>query len=92
MERGRAGRVNRPLLVQAVLIIALIGLGTVFYFQPAATDALAPRWWHWLVLGGLFFLIVALHTWRMKHRSRETLREVIREDQIGATEEDLPPV
>lgn len=92
MERERTGYVDRPLMIQAVLILVLIGLGTVLFFRPVAADTLEPRWWHWLALGGLFFTIVALHSWRMKHRSQRTLREVIREDQMGSTDEDPPPV
>ncbi len=91
MKRGTTGRIDRPLLLEIGLILLLIAVGTVLFLRPAATESLSPRWWHWLVLALLFFGVVGLHTWRAKHRSQRMLREVIREDQMGAADEGNPP-
>jgi|SRR5690606_28058193 len=79
--------VERGLLLEIVLIVLLVVGGIVFYWRPAAMGELVPRWWHWVVLGLLFFAIAGLHTWRARRRSHRVLHEVIRGDagEIGTS-------
>ena len=78
---NRGGR--GALLAEIGLILLLIVLAMVLYFQPAAEGALNPRWWHWLVLGILFFAAVGLATWRRQRQSHHALHQTIRESSDG---------
>jgi hypothetical protein len=71
---------ERALLLEIVLILTLVIGGMVFYWRPAASGELIPRWWHWMLLGVLFFAIAGLHTWRARRRSHRVLHDVIRQD------------
>lgn len=71
---------DRGLLLEVGLGLILFVLGVVLFFQPAAEGPLSPRWWHWLVLGVLFFALVGVHTFRRKQRRHRGLHEAIREE------------
>jgi hypothetical protein len=75
-----SGRPDWQLLLEIGLVLVLIGLGINLFFRPAAEGILSPRWWHWLLLGGLFFGVVGLRTLRRKGRSQRDLHETIRRE------------
>jgi type VI protein secretion system component VasK len=77
-------RPEKALLLEIVLVAVLIAGGAFLYWGPVASGELTPRWWHWLTLGVLFFGILALHTWRAKHRGQRALHRTIREDAASA--------
>jgi hypothetical protein len=66
------------LLFEIMLILILGALSVVYYWRPAAVGFTRPQWWHVLVLGGLLFLILALHMWRRGRDRRRELHESIR--------------
>jgi hypothetical protein len=66
------------LLAEVVLVLVLIGLGLAFYLRPAATYLPAARWWQWMLLGVLFFGVLALDGYRRKRGSRRALRDTLR--------------
>jgi len=74
---------DRATLIEVVLVLALIALGLLLYWRPALEGALAPRWWHWVVLGSLFFATVGFHSWRRNRRNRLALRQVIRDEAVS---------
>lgn len=80
MEPARERRTSRMLVLEVGLILVLIGLGIVLYWRPAAEGMLAPRWWHWVLLAGIFFSVVGLETRRRKRRAHEALHEAIRDE------------
>jgi hypothetical protein len=73
-------RVDRALLAEVVLVLALVALGLVLFWRPAASGVLNPRWWHWTVLAVLFFSVVGLAGYRRRRRGNRALHEVIREE------------
>ncbi|MEX2582899.1 MAG: hypothetical protein WD766_06485 [Gemmatimonadota bacterium] len=81
-------RVEKALIVEILMVLALVVLAMLLYWRPAATGMLSPRWWHWVALGALFFAILALHTWRARHRSHRALHQAIREDAAEEIEEE----
>jgi hypothetical protein len=85
-------RTEKALLIEIVLVLTLVVGGVVFYWSPVAAGELIPRWWHWVVLGLLFFGIAALHTWRSRRRSHRVLHQVIREDAATVGALRSPPV
>lgn len=88
MAPGPIQRTDRSLLLEVGLIITLATLAILLYWRPAARDELSPAWWHGVVLGALFFAIVALHSWRSRRRSQRALHETIREEAATASERD----
>jgi hypothetical protein len=56
------------LLLEALLVLVLIGLSIYFYIVPAGEGRLFPDWWTWPILGVLFFGILFIERWRRKRR------------------------
>lgn len=83
-------RTDRSLLVEVVLILGLLVLALFLYWRPAADGVLAPRWWHWLALGTLFFAIAWLHTWRRRRLGHKALHRVIREESAQLVMNSTP--
>lgn len=72
---------DRLMLVEVGLALALIALAINLYLRPARTETLtSAEWWHWVLMAGLFFGIVGVHTFRRKRLGRMALHDVIRED------------
>lgn len=71
---------DRFMVAEVVLTLILIGLAIYLYLRPAAEGLTSAEWWHWMLLGALFFGIVALHTWRGRRLSQHALHHAIRED------------
>jgi uncharacterized membrane protein len=63
-------RTDRVLLAEVTLILVLFGLGIVFYWRPAAAgwEGDSTAWWQWLLLGAVFFAIMALETFRRRRK------------------------
>jgi hypothetical protein len=80
MAESRRPKLDRLLLGQIALILLLIGLSLVLYVRPAGLGTLSPRWWHWLLLAGLFFGVLWLHALRRRTRAHRDLHETIRRD------------
>lgn len=68
------------LVAEIALTLLLIALGIYFYLRPAAEGLGGAEWWHWVLLAGLFFSILALHNWRKRRGGHRGLHEAIRED------------
>jgi len=83
VDRPPPPRTDRVLLIEAGLVLLLAALGIVLYWRPAAEGFLDPRWWHWMLLAGLFFGIVWLDRWRRQRRTRAALRETLQEERDG---------
>ncbi|MEX2571855.1 MAG: hypothetical protein WD737_11205 [Gemmatimonadota bacterium] len=83
MSERTSNGTDRALLTEILLIAGLFATAVYLYWQPAADGALSPRWWHWMVLGLLFFGVVGFHMWRRRRGSRQALRESIREERAG---------
>ncbi|MQA90727.1 MAG: hypothetical protein GEU90_10890 [Gemmatimonas sp.] len=83
-------RTNGPLIVEVVLVGVLIAGGVLLYWGPAAYEELNPQWWHWVILGVIFFATTALHTWRSRRRSHRALHEAIREEGTMESGVDFP--
>ena len=71
---------DRLLVLEAGLTLALIGLAVYLYLRPAAEGLRSAMWWHWMLLGVLFFGIIALHMARKRRAGRDALHHVIQED------------
>lgn len=71
---------DRLLLLEAGLILLLVVLTVFLYWVPAARVPFAPRWYAPLVLGGLFFAILGLHSWRRRRGARSAMRQAILQD------------
>ena len=67
------------MLFELGLAALLVGLGVSIYWGPAADGVLAPRWWHGILLGLLFFLLVGIDSWRRRHRGHTSLHRVLRD-------------
>jgi uncharacterized membrane protein len=62
-------RTDPVLLAEVALIIVLFGLGIVLYWRPAAAGlANESSWWQWMLLGVVFFAVVALEMLRRRRK------------------------
>jgi len=83
-------RTDPLLLVEAALVLILFALFVYFFLVPAASAPYDPAWWTWLVLGALFFAVIALDAAR-RRRWRERARRAAVRDALGAAEPHDPP-
>lgn len=80
-------------MVAVVLVIVVFVLAIIYYWRPAATEALNPRWWQWVLMSLLFFAAVAVSYHRHRSRNRAALHEALaaqREEM--ATEAHYQPI
>ena len=80
MNAPRRRSIDWPLIVQVALVLVLLVLGFLLYWQPALEGRLTPRWWHWVPLAALLFGVAQLHTSRRRLKKRAELRRAIREE------------
>lgn len=88
MPRSLRGSRNDPvLLLEAGLIVLLIGLFIFLYILPSAESLADVPWWAPILLGGLLFAVLLIDAWRRRRRYRRSINEML-EHHLGHPPDD----
>lgn len=91
MRSSTTGRADPLLLLEVVLVLALFGLAVALYLIPSAREPFVPHWWTPLLLGALFFGVLALDVYRRRRARHAGLHRAVREDAQRLSEEERTP-
>lgn len=89
MPRSMRGTQNDPvLLVEAGLLVLLIGLFIFLYIVPTERQMDGVSWWAPVLLGGLSLTVLLLDRWRRRRKYRRSMGEVIEQHLGGRDDEE----
>ena len=84
MERQRwTAGADLLLLLEAALVLLLLGLFIAFYLVPAEEGTVGRPWWRTPVVVGLFFVLLGLESWRRKRRAKSGLSNALADTRAG---------